>query len=56
MASNFISKYQNQNKKLVGSIELTAFENRWISKKQFRKLIQNIPSSNYKDSLKKKLK
>ena len=55
-ASNFISKYQNQNKKLAGSIELTAFENRWISKKQFRKLIQNIPSSNYKDSLKKKIK
>ena len=55
-ASNFISKYQNQNKKLIGSIELTAFKNGWISKKQFSKLIQNIPNSNYKDSLKKKLK
>tara|TARA_Y100000741_G_scaffold340787_1_gene302619 strand:+ start:96 stop:968 length:873 start_codon:yes stop_codon:yes gene_type:complete len=55
-ASNFISKYQNQNKKLSGSIELTAFENRWISKKQFSKLIQNIPSSNYKDFLEQKLK
>jgi len=55
-ASNFISKYQNQNKKLSGSIELTAFENRWISKKQFSKLIQNIPSSAYKDFLEQKLK
>ena len=55
-ASNFISKYQNQRKRLIGSIELIALENKWISKKQFSKLIQNIPNSNYKDSLKKKLK
>jgi len=55
-ASNFISKYQNQRKRLIGSIELVALENKWISKKQFSKLIQNIPNSNYKDSLKKKLK
>ena len=55
-ASNFISKSQNQSKKLIGSIELIALENKWISKKQFSKLIQNIPNSNYKDSLKKKLK
>ena len=56
VASNFISKFQNQSKKLIGSIELIALENKWISKKQFSKLIQNIPNSNYKDSLKKKLK
>ena len=56
IASNFISKYQNQRKRLIGSIELIALENKWISKKQFSKLIQNIPNSNYKDSLKKKLK
>ena len=55
-ASNFISKSQNQSKKLIGSIELIALKNKWISKKQFSKLIQNIPNSNYKDSLKKKLK
>ena len=55
-ASNFISKSQNQSKKLIGSIELIALENKWISKKQFSKLIQSIPNSNYKDSLKKKLK
>ena len=55
-ASNFISKYQNQRKRLIGSIELIALENKWITKKQFSKLIQNIPNSNYKDSLKKKLK
>ena len=55
-ASNFISKFQNQRKRLIGSIELVALENKWISKKQFSKLIQNIPNSNYKDSLKKKLK
>ena len=56
VASNFISKFQNQSKKLIGAIELIALENKWISKKQFSKLIQSIPNSNYKDSLKKKLK
>ena len=55
-ASNFISKYQSQKKRLIGSIELLALENKWISKKQFSKLIQNIPSSQYKETLKKKLK
>ena len=55
-ASNFISKYQIQKKRLIGSIELSAFENKWISKKQFSKLIQNIPNSQYKETLKKKLK
>ena len=55
-ASNFISKYQSQKKRLIGSIELLALENKWISKKQFSTLIQNIPNSQYKETLKKKLK
>ena len=56
IASNFISKYQNQRRSLTGAIELIALQNKWISKKQFGKLIKNIPNSDYKDSLKKKLK
>jgi len=56
IASNFISKYQSQKRRLIGSIELLALENKWISKKQFSKLIQNIPNSQYKKMLKKKLK
>tara|TARA_B100001029_G_C15041259_1_gene443797 strand:+ start:197 stop:1069 length:873 start_codon:yes stop_codon:yes gene_type:complete len=56
VASNYIAKFQSQNRSLVGSIELEALKNKFISKKQFSNLINEIPNSTYKDSLKKYLK
>ena len=51
-ASNCVHKYQKKEKTLVGSIELDAYINGLISKKQFKLLINQLPNSNYKFSLK----
>ena len=50
-ASNYVHKYQKKNKTLVGSIELESYKNGWISKKQLKILINQLPGSNYKLSL-----
>ena len=47
-ASNYVHKYQKKNKTLVGSIELESYKNGWISKKQLKLLINQLPGSNYK--------
>ena len=52
-ASNYLHKYQKKEKTLVGSIELDAYINGLISKKQFKLLINQLPNSNYKLSLKR---
>lgn len=52
-ASNYVHKYQKKEKTLVGSIELDSYLNGWISKKQFKLLIEQLPNSNYKLSLKR---
>ena len=52
-ASNYVHKFQKKEKTLVGSIELDAYINGWISKKQFKLLINQLPNSNYKLSLKR---
>ena len=52
-ASNYVHKYQKKEKTLVGSIELDSYLNGWISKNQLKLLIDQIPNSNYKFSLKR---
>ena len=52
-ASNYVHKYQKKEKTLVGSIELDAYINGLISKKKFKLLINQLPNSNYKLSLKR---
>ena len=52
-ASNYVNKFQKKEKTLVGSIELDAYINGLISKKQFKLLINQLPNSNYKLSLKR---
>ena len=47
-ASNYVHKFQKKNKTLVGSIELESYKNGWISKKQLKLLINQLPGSNYK--------
>ena len=51
-ASNYVHKYQKKQKTLVGAIELDSYRNGWISKKQLKLLIDQLPNSNYKSSLK----
>ena len=46
-------EYQKKNKTLTGSIELVAYQRKWISKLKFRDLINKLPESNYKKTLKK---
>ena len=48
-ASNYINKYQIKEKKLFGSIEMDSYLNRWITKKQLRILINQMPDSKYKE-------
>ena len=52
-ASNYVHKFQKKEKTLVGSIELDAYINGLISKKQFKLLINQLPNSDYKLSLKR---
>ena len=52
-ASNYVHKYQKKQKTLVGSIELDSYRNGWISKKKLKLLIDQLPNSNYKLSLKR---
>lgn len=52
-ASNYVHKYQKKQKTLVGAIELDSYRNGWISKKQLKLLIDQLPNSNYKLSLKR---
>ena len=50
-ASNYIHKYQKKGKKLFGSIEMDSYLNGWITKKQLRTLIDQMPNSKYKEKL-----
>ncbi|MDA9591879.1 hypothetical protein N9R78_02300, partial [Pelagibacteraceae bacterium] len=50
-AANYVAKYQKKNKELIGSVELIAFQNKWINKKNFQSLIQKLPNSEYKVNL-----
>ena len=50
-AANYVAKYQKKNKEIVGSVELIAFQNKWINKKNFQSLIQKLPNSEYKVNL-----
>ena len=52
-AANYVHKYQKKQKTLVGAIELDSYRNGWISKKQLKLLIDQLPNSNYKSSLKR---
>ena len=52
-ASNYVQRYQKNKKTLVGSIELIALKNGWISKKKFRLTINKYPDSQYKKNLQK---
>ena len=52
-ASNYIRRFQIRNKTLVGSIELIAWKNGWISKKKFSLIISKYPNSQYKKNLQK---
>ena len=50
-AANYVAKYQKKNKELIGSVELIAFQNKWINKKNFQSLIRKLPNSEYKVNL-----
>ena len=52
-ASNYVQRYQKNKKTLVGSIELIALKNGWISKKKFSLIISKYPNSQYKKNLQK---
>ena len=52
-ASNYVQRYQKNKKTLVGSIELIALKNGWISKKKFSLIINKYPNSQYKKNLQK---
>ena len=52
-ASNYVHRYQKNKKTLVGSIELTALKNGWISKKKFNLIVSKYPNSQYKKNLQK---
>ena len=52
-ASNYVQRYQKNKKTLVGSIELIALKNSWISKKKFSLIISKYPNSQYKKNLQK---
>ena len=55
-ASSYVAKYQKEKKILVGSIELVALHNGWISIAKFRKLINKMPTSDYKSRLESSIK
>ena len=50
-ASHYVQRYQKNKKTLVGSIELIALKNGWISKKKFSQIISKYPNSQYKKKL-----
>ena len=52
-ASNYVQRYQKNKKTLVGSIELVALKNGWISKKRFNLIVSKYPNSQYKKNLQK---
>ena len=52
-ASNYVHSYQKNKKTPVGSIELTALKNGWISKKKFNLIVSKYPNSQYKKNLQK---
>ena len=51
-ASNYVAKYQKDKKKIVGAIEIVALQSGWINKMQFKQLIDKMPTSDYKKSMK----
>ena len=52
-ASNYVHRYQKNKKTLVGSIELVALKNGWISKNKFKIMIGKYSNSQYKKNLQK---
>ena len=52
-ASNYVHRYQKNKKTLVGSIELVALKNGWISKNKFKIMISKYSNSQYKKNLQK---
>ena len=52
-ASNYVHRYQKNKKTLVGSIELVALKNGWISKNKFKLMISKYSNSQYKKNLQK---
>ena len=52
-ASNYVQRYQKNKKTLVGSIELVALKNGWISKNKFKLMISKYSNSQYKKNLQK---
>ena len=52
-ASNYVHRYQKNKKTLVGSIELAALKNGWISKNNFKLMISKYSNSQYKKNLQK---
>ena len=52
-ASNYVHRYQKNKKTLVGSIELAALKNGWISKNKFKIMISKYSNSQYKKNLQK---
>ena len=52
-ASNYVQRYQKNKKTLMGSIELVALKNGWISKKRFNLIVSKYPNSQYKKNLQK---
>ena len=47
-SSMYVQTIQNRQNILIGSPEETSYINGWISKKQFRGLIQNLPMNDYR--------
>ena len=54
-ASNFVSNLQSKQDFLIACIEEIAFNNKWITVNKLKRLLQKMPSSNYKKYLSKYL-
>ena len=52
-ASNYVQRYTKNKKTLMGSIELVALKNGWISKNKFKLMISKYSNSQYKKNLQK---
>ncbi len=55
-ASNFVKLIENRQNLKIGSIEETAFQENFINKAEYLKVIKNLKNSEYKNYLKKSLK
>jgi len=54
-AGSFIEAFEKQSGMMIGCIEEAALVRNFLSKKEFINLVQLMPSSNYKEYLKKLL-